>query len=116
MPLEESDEPPYPSKASLLRVFAMLEKHTVFYTTLLTSKGVPALRNRLCEMICLGIKQQLNGNHCPPPVDQEVQIQFLASATVGVIEWWFTHSMPYSAEVITEQLWKLLKQNHLPET
>ncbi|AIQ47995.1 TetR family transcriptional regulator [Paenibacillus sp. FSL R7-0273] len=113
MPLEGNNEPPYPTKDSLLRVFTMLEKHTAFYTTLLTSKGVPALRSRLLEMICLGIRQQFTEEQFPAGVDQEVRIQFMASATVGVIEWWFTNPLPYSAEDITGQLWAMLEQNQM---
>jgi hypothetical protein len=46
-------------------------------------------------------------------VPKDILVQFLASAGVGVIEWWFANSMPYSAEEITEQLWKLLERHHL---
>lgn len=113
MPQEELNEPPYPTKDALLRVFSMLEQHTAFYTTLLTTKGVPALRSRLLEMICLSIREQFAEQLFPAGVDQEVRIQFIASATVGVIEWWFMNPVPYSAEEITGQLWSLLEMNHM---
>ncbi|GIO16149.1 hypothetical protein J19TS2_57040 [Cohnella xylanilytica] len=39
--------------------------------------------------------------------------QFMSSAIVGVIEWWFTQSMPCSAEELTERLWSLLEMNRM---
>ncbi|WP_308423025.1 TetR-like C-terminal domain-containing protein [Paenibacillus marchantiophytorum] len=51
--------------------------------------------------------------HYATRLQQDILVQFLNSATVGVIEWWFTSSMPYSAADITEQLWTLLENNQM---
>lgn len=104
---------PSASKSSILQVFQMLEKNYLFYSTLLTSTGVPAFKNRLQEMMIQSIQQQLAENHRQLPVKQEVMAQFLASATVGVFEWWFTQPQRCSAEEITEQLWTLLQLNQI---
>ncbi|UKS27852.1 TetR/AcrR family transcriptional regulator [Paenibacillus sp. HWE-109] len=102
----------YLSKHSLLRTFEIMEKNAFFYRTLLTNTGVPAFRNRLAELMKQGIKEQLiatNRNQ----IQQDILVQFLSSATVGVVEWWFTSSMPYSAADISEQLWALLENNQM---
>jgi hypothetical protein len=44
---------------------------------------------------------------------KDILVEFLSSATVGVIEWWFTHAMPCSTIEITEQLWALLEINQV---
>lgn len=104
---------PNTSQSSILQVFRMLEQNYLFYSTLLTSKGVPAFKNRLQDMMILSIRQQLADYPGNLPVQQEVMAQFLASATVGVFEWWFTQPQRCSAEEITEQLWTLLQMNQM---
>jgi len=37
--------------------------------------------------------------------------QFVSSAIVGVIEWWFAPSASCSAEELSERLWSLLDAN-----
>ncbi|MNN72725.1 hypothetical protein D3C81_1887870 [compost metagenome] len=46
-------------------------------------------------------------------LDQSIFAQFLSSAIVGVIEWWFNQSMPCSAEELTDRLWTLLEMNRM---
>lgn len=43
-------------------------------------------------------------------MNKEMMTQFLASAIVGVLEWWITHSMPCPVTDIVEQLWSLLER------
>ncbi|UQZ32219.1 TetR/AcrR family transcriptional regulator [Paenibacillus sp. PK3_47] len=104
---------PSASRSSILQVFQMLEQNHLFYSTLLTSKGVPAFKKRLQDMMIQSIRQQLADIHDNLPVQQEVMAQFLASAIVGVVEWWFTQPQRCSAEEITEQLWSLLQLNQM---
>jgi AcrR family transcriptional regulator len=111
--LPEDETGTYPSKSSLLRTFEIMEKNSIFYTVLLTNKGVPAFRNRLQEMMNKGIQEQIVENNISLDMHKDILVQFLSSATVGVIEWWFTRSMPYSAKDITEQLWTLLELNQM---
>ncbi|OCT15909.1 TetR family transcriptional regulator [Paenibacillus pectinilyticus] len=103
----------FPSKNSLLRTFELMEKNASLYTTLLTNKGVPPFRNRVQAMLEKGIQEQITTNHHDLGLHTDVLVQFLSSATVGVIEWWFTHAMPYSAAEITDQLWTLLELNQM---
>lgn len=41
----------------------------------------------------------------------EIEIQFLASAIVGVLKWWIKNSMPCAPRDVSEKLWVLLEKN-----
>lgn len=99
-----------PSKDALLRTFNYLEQHAFLYTTLLVNKGVPTFRNRLTTVILQGLDEYINMSGINRGMNKEVMAQFLASATVGVLEWWMTHSMPCPVTDIVDQLWSLLER------
>jgi|SRR5690625_2730709 len=100
----------YPSKTPLLRTFKYLEEHSFIYHTLLTNKGVPTFRNKLLTVMKEGLREQLQLNGINQNMNKEILIEFWSSAIIGVIEWWITQSMPYTAEEITEHLWTLLER------
>lgn len=97
-------------KDLLLRTFEYLGQHTFFYATLLTNKDIPAFRNRLKAMTLRSINEQIDMNGINGDMNKEILAQFLSSAIVGVMEWWITHSMPYPAQDMVEQLWSLLER------
>lgn len=103
----------FPSKTPLLRTFKYLEEHSFTYHTLLINTAVPTFRNKLLDVMKEGLKEQLKLNGMNQNMNKEILIQFWSSATIGVIEWWITQSMPYPAEEITEQLWILLERNQI---
>ncbi|MGO4346459.1 TetR/AcrR family transcriptional regulator [Paenibacillus sp. MCAF9] len=113
MPAE--DITPSSAKTLLLRTFKYLEQHAFIYTTLLTSKGVPTFRNRLMECMQQGIEDHIDMSGINQDMNKEIMVQFLASAAIGLLEWWIIHSMPYPAEDIVEQLWTLLERHIFPE-
>lgn len=97
-----------PSKAAMLRALQYLEQHVFFYSKLLGNEGIPIFRSYLMTMIVQSLSEQMERNVIKCDTDQEVFIQFLASAIVGVLELWITRSMPYPAEIMVEQLWSLI--------
>ncbi len=99
-----------PSKASMLRIFDYLQQHAFFYTTLLVNKGIPAFRERLMAVMLQGVGEYLDMSGINRGMNKEIMAQFLASAIVGVLEWWITHSMPCSTTDIVDQLWSLLER------
>ncbi|MEV5026624.1 TetR/AcrR family transcriptional regulator [Paenibacillus sp. LPE1-1-1.1] len=104
---------PYPSKSSLLRTLVQMEKNALFYRNLLSNKGVPSFRNHLQEIMNKQIMEQIIANNLSlDELSKDISVQFLSSAIVGVIEWWFT-TMPCSVEEITERLWSLLELNQM---
>jgi AcrR family transcriptional regulator len=100
----------FSSKASVLRTFEYLEQHAFFYSTMLTNKGIPAFRNRLLTMALQSLGEAIDMSGINQNMNKEVLVQFMASAVVGVLEWWMTHSMPYPAKDMVEQFWILLER------
>ncbi len=103
-------------KESLCKTFKYLEEHAFFYSKMLMSKSTTAFRHRLHALMAKSIEEQLDRNGINKAVNKEIMIQYFASATIGVIEWWITNSMPYSSEYMAEQLLALMEryQNDLP--
>jgi len=100
-------------EASLLQTFEYLEKHSVFYTTMLTNKGIPAFRNQLLTIALQNLNKQINVSDIHNDLNQEILVHFLVYAIVGVLEWWITHSMPYPATEMVKQFSLIMKQFHL---
>ena len=103
----------FSSKDSMLHMFEYLEQHAFFYSTILTNKGIPAFRKRFLDMAKNSLNEQINISGIDQNIRQEVLVQFLASAGVGVIEWWITNSMPYPAKDMVEEFWQLLERFHI---
>jgi AcrR family transcriptional regulator len=103
----------FSSKDAMLHMFEYLEQHAFFYSTILTNKGIPAFRKRLLDMAKNSLKAQINMSDTNQNIQNEVLVQFLASAGVGVIEWWITNSMPYPAKDMVEEFWQLLERFEL---
>ncbi len=104
----DSDSPDFPSKTSLLRAFEYLEQSTFFYNALQANKGVPAFRNRLMTVLTRSLSEQLATCDGTGDINNEILVQFLASAIAGALEWWLMRSMPYPAADMAEHLWSLL--------
>ncbi len=99
-----------PAKDSILRAFTHLEQHASVYNTLLINKGIPTFRKRLLAVALQILGEHIDTSGVKLDVNKEVLTQFLASAIVGVLEWWITHAMPYPAEDVVEQLLPLLER------
>ncbi|MMZ59578.1 DNA-binding transcriptional regulator EnvR [compost metagenome] len=104
----------YPSKTSLLRTLEHMEDDESFYRNLITNKSFPSFRNHLQQLLNTQIKNQVPDHYVSlNGVSTDIVVQFYSSAIVGVIEWWFTHTVRYSAKEMTEQLWALLESNRI---
>jgi hypothetical protein len=87
------------------------ESNYSFFSMMLASKGAPFFRNRFLDFlleefsdevdITKGINQGLN---------KEVIVRFVASAYVGLVEWWFTNEKPITHQDLAEQLGTLLER------
>jgi AcrR family transcriptional regulator len=105
---------PFPTKIPLLRTIKEIEKNALLYKTLLSIKDVPSFRVHLSRMINKRIMKHMKENNLSfDELGKSIFAQFMSSAIVGVIEWWFTQSMPCSAEELTERLWSLLEMNRM---
>ncbi|NEN83595.1 TetR/AcrR family transcriptional regulator [Paenibacillus elgii] len=104
------------ANALLLRTFEFLERHASIYSTLITSKGIPAFRKRMIAMMERGIEEHIKSCGLSPGLNREILVQFLAAAVAGLVEWWIVQSMPYTPKEMVEQLMLILERNLiLPE-
>lgn len=92
--------------------FEYFERHYLFFSTMLASKGAPYFRSQFLELVAEEYKPEVNtfeGKN--RGLSKEVILQFFASAIVGAVEWWFKNGMPFSARDIAEQTGVLLDRN-----
>lgn len=108
---EDSSHSNFSTMDSLLPTFTYLEENRIFFMSVLNNQVVPFLRERLHQIMVDGIRRQIKMNGMNRDMNTEVVIQFLASAAIGVIEWWISNKMPVPKEEVAEQLWQLLYRN-----
>ncbi|MZQ86436.1 TetR family transcriptional regulator [Paenibacillus sp. 5J-6] len=97
---------------SPLPLFQYLEEHFSFYSSMLTNKGITCFQEQLIFMVKNGINERLKAGEINQGDDNEVAVQYMASAFVGVVEWWIKNNMPLSPEVMAQQLWGIFEKNY----
>ncbi|MCM3698643.1 TetR/AcrR family transcriptional regulator [Paenibacillus macerans] len=105
-----NDLVPLPSKTALLQSFEYLEQHASFYSIMLKSKGSTVFRNQMETMFGENLSEHLDSINLDKEMNRDITVQFLTSATVGILEWWIIRSMPYPPSVMVEQFWNLLNR------
>ena len=78
---------------------------------MLNNKGIACFRDQMLQVSIRGISEGLKLEHISKGFDKEVIVQFMASAFVGVVEWWIKNNMPHSPQFMAEQLWTIFKSN-----
>lgn len=77
---------------------------------MLKSKGSTEFRNQMETMFGESLSEHLDSIHLDKEMNRDITVQFLTSATVGILEWWIIRSMPYPPPVMVEQFWNLLNR------
>jgi AcrR family transcriptional regulator len=92
--------------------FEYLESHSLFFSTMLASKGAPSFRSQFHDLLIEEFKAEVDTtagkNH---GLNEDVILQFIVTSYVGVVEWWITNGMPYPPHVMAEQVGILLERN-----
>lgn len=99
---------PVTSRELLLQSFEFLGANAAIYAILMTGKGSPVFRERMMVFMRQGISDFLNTCGIPSNVSREVEVQFLASAAVSLMEWWVEEGMSFSPSEMVDQLFTLL--------
>lgn len=94
--------------------FKYFESNYLFFSTMLANKGDCYFHKRFFDFIIDVVKNEVNipegkGNY---NLKKDTVFQFIASAYVGIVEWWFTNEMPYSPQAMAEQVGNLLERNY----
>lgn len=92
--------------------YEYFERHYLFFSTMLASKGAPYFRSRFLELVIEEFKADVDTTKGKNQgLSEEVILQFFGSAVVGAVEWWFKNGMPLPARVMAEQTGALLDRN-----
>ncbi|MDK8189269.1 TetR/AcrR family transcriptional regulator [Paenibacillus sp. UMB7766-LJ446] len=95
--------------------FEYFEKHPLFFSALLASKGNSFFRNQFLAFFIgeLGKGNNMSEEGSIAAITEgiNVEVQFLGAAIVGVVEWWFKKEKPLSPSVMAERIGALLERN-----
>lgn len=92
--------------------FKYLEKNYLFFSTMLASKGAPSFRKQFIEFLIEEFNDEVDSiTGVNSDINKDVILQFIVTSYVGIVEWWFKNGMPYSPEVMAEQVGLLLERN-----
>jgi AcrR family transcriptional regulator len=92
--------------------YEYFERNYLFFSTMLASKGAPYFRSRFLDLVIDEFKAEVDiAAEKNNGLNEEVVLQFFASAVVGSVEWWFKNEMPLPARVMAEQTGALLDRN-----
>jgi AcrR family transcriptional regulator len=99
-------------RPATLIFFEYFERNYLFFSTMLASKGSPSFRTRFLEFLIEEFKDEVdttNGKNYG--LSEDVIVQFIGTAYVGVVEWWLSNGMPYPPHILAEQVGVLLERN-----
>ncbi|WP_091164480.1 TetR/AcrR family transcriptional regulator [Paenibacillus sp. 1_12] len=88
------------------------ERNYSFFSMMLASKGAPYFRGRFLDLLIEELSNEAdvtNGKN--EGLNEDLLVRFVASAFVGVVEWWFTNEKPVPHHVLAKQLGALLERN-----
>lgn len=88
-------------------VFQYFRQNALFFSAMLANQRTSLFRERMIRFISASVKGELDGQHPDTCAENELNAQFMASAFVGVVEWWIQSGMPHSPEFMEQHLWKL---------
>ncbi|MNW36635.1 HTH-type transcriptional regulator MtrR [compost metagenome] len=94
--------------------FEYFESHYLFFSALLASKRSLFFRNRFLEFFLQELEKGDNmskGGNQGSTDGMNVDIQFLGSALVGVVEWWFKNGRPLPPSFMAWRVGALLERN-----
>ncbi|MDN4865738.1 TetR/AcrR family transcriptional regulator [Priestia megaterium] len=97
---------------STIHCMEYLESNYLFFSTMLASEGARYFRNRFLQHNLEEFKKDVDitkGKNLGQ--NEDVVVEFVANAYVGVVEWWLKNEMPYSPKEMAEKVGNLLERN-----
>ncbi|REK76743.1 TetR/AcrR family transcriptional regulator [Paenibacillus paeoniae] len=94
-------------------VFLYFEENYSFFSSLLFNQQASMFRERLVQFMSDSVRDKLKNNTVPSEINDELNAQFVASAFIGVVEWWIQNKMPYPPAYMAEQMFKLFEKNEV---
>ncbi|MDD9791829.1 MULTISPECIES: TetR/AcrR family transcriptional regulator [Priestia] len=97
---------------STVHCMEYLENNYLFFSTMLASEGARYFRNRFLQHNIEEFKKDVDitkGKNLGQ--NEDIVVEFVANAYVGVVEWWLKNEMPYSPKEMAEKVGNLLERN-----
>jgi AcrR family transcriptional regulator len=94
-------------------VFVYFKDNFLFFSAMLANQRSAIFRERLQQFISANVREKLEHQGVQTDIDNELNAQFMASAFVGLTEWWIRNHMPHSPEYMAAQVWKLFERNEI---
>ncbi|WP_299090691.1 TetR/AcrR family transcriptional regulator [uncultured Metabacillus sp.] len=94
---------------STVHCMEYFKSNYLFFSTMLASEGATYFRSRFLQFNIEEFKKDVDitkGKNVGQ--SEEVIVQFVANAYVGVVEWWLKNGMPYPPRVMAEKVGDLL--------
>ncbi|AIQ69628.1 hypothetical protein PGRAT_19830 [Paenibacillus graminis] len=99
--------------SELKPVFEFLETNFLFFSAMLQNQRTEVFRERLLEFVSANIKEELDSQKADTLINHELNAQFMASAFVGIVEYWIRNNMPHPPQYMAEQVWRLFERNEI---
>ncbi|NOU90634.1 TetR/AcrR family transcriptional regulator [Paenibacillus sp. LMG 31460] len=85
------------------------DNNYTFFSMMLTSQGAPYFRNQFLDFLLEEFKDEVDvTSGINQGFNEDVIVRFVASAYVGIVEYWFTNEKPFPHHVLAEQMGTLL--------
>ncbi|MBP1995522.1 TetR/AcrR family transcriptional regulator [Paenibacillus eucommiae] len=99
--------------SDLKPVFDYFEANFLFFSAMFTNQRTTVFRERLLQFVATNVREKLDRQNLQPDIDNEVNAQFMASAFIGILEWWIRNEMPHSPAYMADQVRKLYEKNEV---
>jgi len=96
---------------STVHCMEYFKSNYLFFSTMLASEGAPYFRSQFLKFNIEEFKKDVDitkGKNADQ--NEDVIVQFVANAYVGVVEWWLKNGMPYPPRVMAEKVGDLLER------
>ncbi|QWU18407.1 TetR/AcrR family transcriptional regulator [Paenibacillus sophorae] len=96
---------------STVHCMEYFENNFLFFSTMLASEGAPYFRNRFLKFNIEEFRKDVDTTQGKNVGQSEdVVVEFVANAYVGVVEWWLKNGMPYPPRDMAEKVGELLER------
>ncbi|MCM3628317.1 TetR/AcrR family transcriptional regulator [Paenibacillus glycanilyticus] len=92
-------------------VFHYFRDHYPFFSAMFSNERVLLFRDRMINFFSVNMMAKMESTD--ENIDKELKAQFLASAFIGVVEWWIRRQMPHSIQFMADQVRNLFEKNHV---
>lgn len=99
--------------SELQPVFEYFETNFLFFSSMFANRRTFVFRERLLRFVSDSVERKLADRRSRSAINHELNAQFMASAFVGIVEWWIQRDMPHPPAYMADQLWRLFEKNDI---